>query len=407
MLIAERFVPPVAVLRRLDLPDDITVRAPGRTLDAVIMDEFGRHIRRARVNPPPAGMPGNRIDFAPIPAGSGTAFWFFVIDATSDRGAITPSLLHALQQRARALAGRQPIGLVWDATGAAADEAEGPDQPAITFAMLSEQPDPALLPRLDQRDIDPAKLTAEQRAWREDGVVILRQFLPDAILDPYIARRAQFDQPGGWSSPTPYMHVDELRALCLYPSLRRVLRELIGEEMMLHLNLTGWVSTERNWHQDDYLNPSFVNSWYAAVWIALDHIHPDSGPFEYIPRSHRWSLLRGDRVRAFMTPDELLGSAGPLAIDDWPKVSERFVVPAIEAEIKKRGATSERFLAEKGDVLIWHGRLLHRGSAPARSDLQRRAVIAHYSGVNHRPDMKKRKVDAQGGTYLVTDYPLM
>jgi ectoine hydroxylase-related dioxygenase (phytanoyl-CoA dioxygenase family) len=187
----------------------------------------------------------------------------------------------------------------------------------------------------------------------------------------------------------------------------QVLRELIGEEMMLHRNLTGWISTERNWHQVDYLNPSSVNSWYAAVWIALDLIHPDSGPFEYIPGAHRSPLLRSDKVRAFVTRDELSGRAGPLALEDWPKVRERFMVPAVEAEIKERGATSERFLAEKGDVLIWHGRLLHRGSVPKRSDLQRCAVIAHYSGVTHRPDMTKREVDAQGGTYAVWDYPLM
>ena len=146
--------------------------------------------------------------------------------------------------------------------------------------MLRDEPDPTLLPALDQPDVDLATLTPEQRAWRQDGVVILRQFLPDGVLDPYIARRVEFDRPTGRRSPAPYLHIDELRELCLYPPLRQSLRALIGEEMMLHLDRPGWVSTERNWHQDDYLNPPFVNSWYAAVWIALDHIHPDSGPFE-------------------------------------------------------------------------------------------------------------------------------
>ena len=34
------------------------------------------------------------------------------------------------------------------------------------------------------------------------------------------------------------------------------------------------------------------------------------------------------------------------------------------------------------------------------------AVIAHYSGVNHRPDMAERKVDTLRGTWAVFDMPL-
>lgn len=237
-------------------------------------------------------------------------------------------------------------------------------------------------------------------------MLILRQFFPNALLDPYIARRTQFERPTGWWSPAPYLHIDELRELCLYPKLRQILRSLIGEEMMLHLNLTEWVSTEQNWHQDEYLNPPFVNSWYAAVWIALDHIHPDSGPFEYVPGSHRWPLPRDDKVRDCMTEEERSSAIGPLALNSRSKISERFVVPAIEAEIRDRGVAPRWFLAEEGDALIWHGRLMHRGTVPVRPDLERRAVTAHYSGINHRPDMAERKVDAQGGTWAVFDMPL-
>ena len=67
--------------------------------------------------------------------------------------------------------------------------------------------------------------------------------------------------------------------------------------MCLSLALTGWVSTERNWHQDDYLNPPDVDAWYVAAWLALDDIPSGSGPFQYVPGSHRWPAIRGDKVR--------------------------------------------------------------------------------------------------------------
>jgi hypothetical protein len=278
------------------------------------------------------------------------------------------------------------------------------EPPSISFADLSETPDSALLPPLDRPGLDLAALTPEQRAWWRDGVVVLPKFIPNSVTDPYIARRTALDSPGGWLSPVPYMQVPELRAVGLYPPLMRMLEHLIGEPMLLHLALSGWVSTERNWHQDDYLNPPFVNSWYAAVWIALDRIDPASGPFEYVPGSHRWPLLRGENVRRFLTDEER--ERKDYGVNHWPKYSERFVVPAIEVEIARQRVPPRTFLGEKGDVLIWHGRLMHRGTLAAQAGRERRSLITHYSGLDHRPDMVERARDTNGQNYAVFDVPL-
>ncbi len=283
----------------------------------------------------------------------------------------------------------------------------------ISFADLSELPDPALIPPLDRPDLDTSGLTEAQATWRRDGALALRGFIPDEVLVPYVERRARLleDDPalflGGWRSPTPYEHVPEMRALALYPPLMRMMESLIGEPMMLHLALTGWVSTQRDWHQDDYLNPEFVNSWYAAVWIALDDIHPDSGPFEYVPGSHTWPLLRQARVLSCMTEEEEMATDPVSGARIWPALSERFVVPAIEAELQRVNAPVERFLAKKGDVLIWHGRLMHRGSRPRSPDLLRKALITHYSGEKHRPDMPSRARDINSMPYALFGQPLV
>ena len=274
----------------------------------------------------------------------------------------------------------------------------------ITFASLSETPDPRLLPPLDQPILDEPALTPEQDSWRRDGVVVLRNFLPASVIDPYIIRRQALNSPLGWHSPVPYLQVAELRAVALYPPLMHMLKHLVGETMLLHLALTGWISTERDWHQDDYLNPPFVNGWYAAAWIALDRIDPASGPFEYVPGSHRWPVMRGESVRRFLTEEERGRLDG--GVNNWPKYAERFVTPAIEQEIARQGAASRTFLGVKGDVLIWHGRLMHRGSLPRMPGRERRSLIVHYSGIQHRPDMIDRAWDENGQPYAVFDVPL-
>lgn len=279
----------------------------------------------------------------------------------------------------------------------------------ISFAELTENVPDELLPPLDRSDdfIATNGLLSRQNDpfgrrvhWRENGYLILGGgFLPDDLIDAYCSRwiadrNRDGNYPRGYQSPTPYMWVDELKDICLYPPLVAILSDLIGEPMGLHLNLTDWVSTERNWHQDDYLNPPTVNSHYAAVWMALDDIHPDSGPFEFVPGSHRWPLLRREKVLARMRRED--------RDENWPRRSQDFVSAAMEAERQRRGLQCKQFIAKRGDVLVWHGRLMHRGTAPATPGMERRALIAHYSGLRHRSDMPKvAEWNASGGHYMV------
>ncbi len=77
--------------------------------------------------------------------------------------------------------------------------------PFIDFAMLSEMPDPALLPWLDQPALDESKLTPYQLEWRRTGINILPKFMPDDLIDAYAERRARLGRPHGWGSPVPYL----------------------------------------------------------------------------------------------------------------------------------------------------------------------------------------------------------
>jgi ectoine hydroxylase-related dioxygenase (phytanoyl-CoA dioxygenase family) len=194
------------------------------------------------------------------------------------------------------------------------------------------------------------------------------------------------------------LDVPEIRDLCLYKPLSDLLEHLIGEPMALHLNLTGWVSTERDWHQDDYLNPPEVNGYYAAVWTALDRIQADAGPFEFVPGSHRWPVIRQKKLL------ERLGD--PEGNDPgWPWRSEALLTPYFEREIKRTDAPVLRFLGNRGDVLIWHARLVHRGSLPQRPGAERRSMIAHYSAVSRRSDMPPVRRHPGGGLYFEFPFP--
>lgn len=279
------------------------------------------------------------------------------------------------------------------------------DRP-IRFADFSEWPPEAILPLLDRSDTDETGLDAHQLSWRRDGVVNLPGFVPDSLTEPYIRRRAAHPNPAGWLTPTPYMHILEMRDLALYPPLMAILRSLIGEQMILHLCLTGWESTNRAWHQDDYLNPPDTHCWYAAVWFALGDIHAGTGAFEYVRGSHRWPLMRGEKVRQFLSEEELSRRAPGTGINHWERFAERFTTPAVEAEIAARGAEIVPFLARRGDVLIWHSRLMHRGAPAAQLGTERRSLITHYSAASRRPEYIPGR-DQNGELYAIIDTPLV
>lgn len=239
--------------------------------------------------------------------------------------------------------------------------------------------------------------------YARDGYVIAEKLLPDYVTDRYCdAFREVFtdrSQRGGFQYATPYRDHTFVMDLCMRPEITDMCELLVGEPMGLHLNLSDWRSTQRNWHQDGYLNPDSNLDWYVAVWIALDDIHPDAGPFEFVPGSHRrFGIIRNQKMLAALEPEE----RGPA----WPKHSERILTPIFEDAIEQfEVSPPQQFIAKKGDVLFWHPRLLHRGSDPRNPVIERRALIAHYSGIHHRPDFPPAEEYAGDGWYFPVDDP--
>ena len=269
--------------------------------------------------------------------------------------------------------------------------------PSPSFAELTEIPDDAAVPWLDRPGVDGSRLTPEQRQWREHGYLILPKFIPDDLLAAYARWRAERRLPDNLDAmpgPCGYMFVPEIRRIALYKPLADVMQSLIGEPLVLEFILSGWKSSERAWHQDDYLNDATVNGYYAAVWIAVDDIDPDAGPFEFVPGSNRWPVMRREKVKALLTPEQANA-------DIWPYHSQDFVARAFEVEIAERGASVKPFLAKRGDALIWHARLLHRGSKPKNPALSRRSLICHYCGISKvHPEHHELRYSAEGVAYI-------
>ena len=58
-----------------------------------------------------------------------------------------------------------------------------------------------------------------------------------------------------------------------------------------------------------------------------------------------------------------------------------------------------QFDARKGDILIWHGKLMHRGSIPKDPTILRPALISHYSNIRDRRDFGNEMLRHGDGGY--------
>lgn len=242
-------------------------------------------------------------------------------------------------------------------------------------------------------------MTDNQRYYADNGYLILRGFIPDDLIDAYLELRVEHElQKQQFPDNTPFIEHKLMRDVLLYPPLMAVIRELHAAEMGLIFSLTGFRSTNRGWHQDAYLDPEDALPRLAS-WIACGDVTDQMGPFEYVPGSHRWHALSNVKINEFLRP-EYRWPDGHLARKPgnfgWGRISEAFIDPAVYDKIDRDGAEVHEFTAKKGDVLLWYGRLMHRGSPALQNGATRPGLIGHYAPIFERKRGYFAKTSDQG-----------
>ncbi len=226
------------------------------------------------------------------------------------------------------------------------------------------------------RAVHNCNMIAEDRRTRfeREGYFIERGvFTPEETAfyrDHFMELRAQGEHPGDFdgvdiTSNDPlvkyprmiHMHRwDEVSLKWLIePRINRILTEAAGEEpyavqTMLYFKPPG--ARGQALHQDQSYLRAKPGTCLAA-WMALDKCDEENGCLQVVPGSQNWELLctvRADTTQSFT--------------DVTVPIPEG--VPVVPVEM------------EAGDVLFFHGLLVH-GSFPNRSkDRFRRGLIGHY-----------------------------
>jgi ectoine hydroxylase-related dioxygenase (phytanoyl-CoA dioxygenase family) len=156
----------------------------------------------------------------------------------------------------------------------------------------------------------------------------------------------------------------------------------------------GSLNFERGTQQDAHIDAIFF--WpepsysMCGCWVALEDIHPDSGPLFYVPASHTWPFFRSQDI-AERRPD--LAARRAAARDPATPAEERAAVvrelgAAWTEEFRKleyRNQSKRPLISLKaGDIVFWHSLLAHGGSPRLDPKLSRKSVVFHYIGKRTR-----------------------
>lgn len=158
---------------------------------------------------------------------------------------------------------------------------------------------------------------------------------------------------------------EDVRAIAANEAVLGLLGKLYGRPAFPFQTLNFVVGTEQAAHTDLVHFSSLPERFMCGVWLAMEDIGPDAGPLFYLPGSHRWPSLTNGLIGRRGFGSALSSAQAPFA-EAWQALAEA------------NQAREERFLARKGQALIWMANLLHGGSHQNNRSLTRWSQVTHY-----------------------------
>lgn len=277
-------------------------------------------------------------------------------------------------------------------------------------------------PWLDQPDweeklkgkLENGDITEEEaqgcRTWNRDGYLILKGCVDEAMIDrAWSAYEAAIERgeivlpsdPISPEDPLPGRFIDthrripEICDILRHKTILRWVKVLMDREPAPYQTLSAHKGTQQGAHSDSIHMTTYPIGYLTAAWVALEDIHPDSGPLFYYPGSHR--------LPYYFSKD--VGIEKGDLLETGHKVYWERYEPFIAKLIEDHDLQPSTFTPNKGDVLIWHANLLHGGSKRKDVARSRRSLVCHYfvKGALNYHDLSGKPALASTATCTVAD----
>lgn len=215
-----------------------------------------------------------------------------------------------------------------------------------------------------------AKLASD---YQENGYVVLQNVFSDELIDS--VKKDMLEK--GFNPEFPidtfrndiriqdlWIKSDPVREMATHPDILKTLEMLYDREVIPFQTLNFKVGSQQKAHSDTMHFSSLPGRYMCGVWVALEDITEDNGPLFYYPGSHKLPEYDFSHFKNSMEDN---------SYDNYPDY-ETFMEALMEASPYKK----TKFLAKKGDALIWSSNIVHGGSAVNDPQSSRFSQVTHY-----------------------------
>lgn len=179
-----------------------------------------------------------------------------------------------------------------------------------------------------------------------------------------------------------YANLEAARAVNLNPNIGRFLSLIFERPALAFQSLSFLYGSQQPVHQDTaYVRVSSPLE-FVASWIALEDIKENTGELEYYVGSHKLPdyPFKANKLgrKTWFPPNK----------SKWQDYgnNEPDYLEWLHTESKKLGFKKSKFLANKGDVLIWAADFAHGGSKiEGGGKKSRLSFVTHYCPLNCNP----------------------
>jgi len=163
-------------------------------------------------------------------------------------------------------------------------------------------------------------------------------------------------------------------------TVNKILTSLFKKEPAIYSSLFFREGTTQHYHIDTphfYTNPIYQ---YYGVWYALEDIDTNAGPLKYYVGSHNLDHDNGHEIyNSIYTDDDKVDLNNDFrCIIQYNKKIEDKCKELNLPEINEQNNNK----LYKGDILIWHPKLLHGGSDIIDKTLTRYSLVTHNIPMN-------------------------
>ena len=180
-----------------------------------------------------------------------------------------------------------------------------------------------------------------------------------------------------------HRHLEIHERFMLHLRILDVLEILIGPDVMAMQSMLFLKPPQKAgqaYHQDSFYIKTFPDTLCGA-WIAIDDCDEENGCMYFVPGSnfdpiYEEVALPGNTTDFMARLTEIVG------------IDESVEIPAI---------------AKAGDVVFFHGHLIHRSKLNRSADRYRRAYVCHYANARSYTEWgggNQNHILARGGTHL-------